>query len=191
MNEFDDLKIDLGNLPTGDYLINNKWLFERKTLSDFGSSIIDGRLFKQALNLISTQFRPVLILEGSHEDFRHLKMSRESLQGALIKLSIIFKIPVLRAKDIKESVQLMLYVAKQFNGLTESSLLKKRKIIKGKRRTQINILQSLPGIGYKRAKWLLERFGTVSAVIQAELLELEQAPGIGRKTAERIHWAIK
>ena len=189
--KIDTFDIELKNLDVGDYLINNQWLFERKTFTDFSSSIIDGRLFNQALQLISSTKRPILILEGTAQHLKNSGISRESMQGALIKLSVILKIPILRAKDINESVQLMLYVTKQFNGLSEKSLMKSRKSARGKRRTQLQILQSLPGIGFVRAKCLLDKFGSVSAVIQADKSELLKVPGIGKDTIRKIYWAIK
>ncbi len=39
-------------LESGDYLINNGVLIERKTCSDFATSLADGRLFPQAAKLI-------------------------------------------------------------------------------------------------------------------------------------------
>ncbi|WP_411293586.1 helix-hairpin-helix domain-containing protein [Thiohalophilus sp.] len=47
-----------------------------------------------------------------------------------------------------------------------------------------------PGIGPELAARLLERFGTVQAVMAADPTELEAVPGIGRQTAARLRWAI-
>jgi len=33
-------------MECGDFLINDQWLFERKTVRDLCSSLVDGRLFK-------------------------------------------------------------------------------------------------------------------------------------------------
>jgi len=38
-------------LPTGDYLIDDRVLVERKTLADFSASLVDGRLFPQVARL--------------------------------------------------------------------------------------------------------------------------------------------
>ncbi|MBP7653172.1 hypothetical protein KA977_07100 [Candidatus Dependentiae bacterium] len=45
--EFKILKLEYG-----DYLISNQLAIERKTADDFVVSIIDGRLFKQVINLV-------------------------------------------------------------------------------------------------------------------------------------------
>lgn len=41
-------------LSIGDYQVDNRLLFERKTLHDFAISIIDGRLFKQMFRLANS-----------------------------------------------------------------------------------------------------------------------------------------
>lgn len=54
-NQRQDVDIEFSHLSAGDYLVNHKWLFERKNLADFSKSILDGRLFEQALRLINVQ----------------------------------------------------------------------------------------------------------------------------------------
>ncbi len=191
-NQHEDVDIKFAHLTAGDYLVNNKWLFERKTLVDFSQSIIDGRLFEQALKLIHARERGILLLEGAARDLKYSSVRREVIQGALIKLAVVLKIPVLRAIDPAESVKLMLFVARQFNGLTEGNLLQRRKISlsKGKRKSQLYILQSLPGVGFKRAKILLEKFGSVATLMQADSMEVAETPGIGKAVAEKIHWVV-
>lgn len=43
--------IAVRRLAVGDYLVDNRFLFERKTLPDLALSIQSGRLFRQALRL--------------------------------------------------------------------------------------------------------------------------------------------
>jgi ERCC4-type nuclease len=61
---------------------------------------------------------------------------------------------------------------------------------KGKRRRQIYILQGLPGIGRERAIRLLDKFGSVEAVIAADSSALQSVHGIGKGVAEKIRWAV-
>ena len=56
---------------------------------------------------------------------------------------------------------------------------------------QLFILQGLPGIGPEKAKRLLETFGSVNAVFQADADALQGVSGIGEKTANAIAWAIR
>lgn len=177
-------------LEVGDYEVSGKFIFERKTLTDFVISIIDGRLFRQAYLLSDSALSPVMILEGSTKDIAGLRMKRESIQGALIYISIGLQIPVLRSLSGEESARLMLYTANQFSPLPRVAL-KRGKPLKTKRSRQIQILQGLPGVGVDRAERLLKEFGSVAAVFQAEIEDLVAVPGVGDKTAKAIHWAIK
>lgn len=58
------------------------------------------------------------------------------------------------------------------------------------RKTQLQILQALPGIGPGTAGRLLERFGSVRAVLSASLEDLVGVPGIEAGRAEAIRWAM-
>src|SRR5947207_13244347 len=99
-------------LKTGDYQIDD-WLFERKTLLDFAESIKDGRLFSQANRLLSTGRSVAFILEGKTGDLTQSGMRREAIQGALISLSLIYKVPILRSLDPAETARLLLYAGDQ------------------------------------------------------------------------------
>ncbi|MEM1837843.1 MAG: ERCC4 domain-containing protein, partial [Pyrobaculum sp.] len=50
-------------LEVGDYSAGG-FIFERKSVSDFVNSIIDGRLFSQLERLRNSEMRPVVIIEG-------------------------------------------------------------------------------------------------------------------------------
>ena len=51
-------------LEVGDYLLPGDVLVERKTVSDLISSLLDGRLFDQAANLVSVTKNPTMVIEG-------------------------------------------------------------------------------------------------------------------------------
>lgn len=54
------------------------------------------------------------------------------------------------------------------------------------RRTTRSVLDDIPGIGPKRKKALLRKFGSAKGVSQASLEELQTVPGISQELAERI-----
>ena len=56
--------VSVAQLDCADFLINDQWLFERKTVKDLCISLADGRLFKQALHLVQSEYHPVVVLEG-------------------------------------------------------------------------------------------------------------------------------
>ena len=158
LSEMNDVSVNVKRLGVGDYLVDNHLLFERKALRDFASSLIDGRLFRQMIQLAGSKYKGVLILEGTGKDLLKTGVRRESLQGALITISLILGIPILRSLNPSESSQLILYAAKQFNCFASGGIPRHGSRPKGKRKRQIYILQGLPGVGYARAARLLEKF---------------------------------
>jgi ERCC4-type nuclease len=186
----EDVDVDIRRLSMGDYQIDKGLILERKTLKDFAISIIDGRLFKQMIHLANSTSTGVLILEGGAGDAAAIGMTRESLQGALITVSIILGIPILRSKDPSETARLMVYIGRQMGLLDGRGVHRPGYRPKSKRKRQLFILQGLPGIGPERAGRLLECFGSVESAITAGSDELQSVAGIGKIIAEKIRWTV-
>jgi len=182
--------VEYGHLEAGDYQIDDTFLFERKTLSDFAASVQDGRLFRQGLALarLPARMRCALILEGNSADLSRCGMGRESLQGALITITLFFGIPVLRSLNGEESARLMVYAARQAHAVASRALPRHGKRPRGKRKAQLALLQGLPGVGPERAEELLNRFGCLEGVFTASQAELASVKGIGRHIAHQIRW---
>ena len=186
-----NVSVFVKRLSVGDYIVDNQLVFERKTLKDFARSIVDGRLFSQAIRLANSKYKSVLILEGTGKELTEIGVSREAMQGALITISLILAIPVLRSKDPAESAHLIVYASRQIKSTGRGVFQRRSYRPKGKRKKQLFILQGLPGIGSERAIRLLDTFGSVEAVITATSEELQSVEGIGDNIAARIKWAVK
>ena len=184
------VRVEVSRLKLGDYQVDDRLLVERKTLLDFSLSILDGRLFSQAARLAASDIPVALILEGKATDLAASGIRREALQGALVSVSLVFRIPVLRSAGPEETARLMLYAANQLRAATNGALPRPGRRPKGKRRIQLRLLQGLPGVGPRRAKQLLDAFGTVEAILRTDANSLEQIAGIGKKIAQGIRWAI-
>lgn len=184
------VEIRMTRLAAGDYLIDETLLVERKTLVDFACSIADGRLFSQAQRLAQSPHAVLLILEGTGRDLAATAMRREPMQGALVSLALSFGIPVLRARDAAETARLMLFAAGQIHRRGTGAIARSGHRPRGKRRRQSQILQGLPGIGPARAERLIDHFGSVEAVLTADLTRLAEVDGIGSALAESIRWAV-
>ncbi|MGD8208658.1 MAG: ERCC4 domain-containing protein [Desulfobacterales bacterium] len=188
--QIEDVDVSIERLTMGDYQIDNRLLVERKTLKDFAISIIDGRLFKQMIRLANSKSKSVLILEGTAGDIADLGITREALQGALITVSLILGIPVLRSKDPYETVKLIVFTARQIESMARGGVQRQGYQPKNKRKRQLFILQGLPGVGPERAERLLARFGSVEAVISASNGQLQSVDGIGKSIADKIRWVV-
>lgn len=152
LRHIDGVIVTLGHLRLGDYEVDGCCLFERKTLLDFATSIKDGRLFTQANRLAASGIPVAMILEGRAGTLTQSGMSRESIQGALVCLSLIYNLPVLRSLDPPETARLMVYAGNQLRRHARGALPHKGTRPKRRRRMQLQILQGLPGIGPERAE---------------------------------------
>ena len=123
-------------------------------------------------------------------DTAELGMTRESMQGALITVSLILGIPVLRSKDPSETAKLMVYIGRQIESMAMGGVQRHGYRPKNKRKRQLFILQGLPGIGPGRAGRLLDHFGSVEAAISASSSELQTVDSFGKGVANKIRWAV-
>ena len=187
----DDVTVEIARLKVGDYRVERRVVVERKTAADFAASLIDGRLFRQAAALALAPERAVLVVEGRDQDWRDTGVRREALQGALITIGVFFGVAVLQSDGPEETARLLVYLGRQAQRAAQGGLPRPGYRPKGKRARQLFLLQGLPGIGPERAARLLERFGSVQAIITASADELATVDGIGEKTAAKMRQAVQ
>ena len=186
LRERAECRIQLARLKAGDYAVGGSLLFERKTIQDLVVSIIDGRLFSQAQRLSTSGARGVLIVEGPISGLSDQGMTWEAMQGALVSVSIFYGVPVLWSRDARDTVNTMLFAAQQARNRASGALRRPGYRPRGKRARQLYILQSLPMVGPLRARRLLDRFGSVRAVIEADVGQLNSVEGVGDAVANAI-----
>lgn len=192
LDTMDDVTLEFGHLSIGDYQVEDVIVFERKRLLDLAASIKDGRLFEQAsaLAALPAPTRGALVLEGTAGDLAESAMRREAIQGALITVTLFFGIPLLRSMSCEETARIMVYAGRQVRAFKVGALPRKARRPKGKRRAQLMMLQGLPGVGPIRAERLLDRFGSIGAVLGASTEALAETDGVGEHTAKRIRWLV-
>lgn len=186
-----DIEVTVARLKLGDYLVDGRFLFERKAMGDLAQAIIDGRLFSQALRLARAPLRPAIILEGTSRDLAANGMRWEAVQGALVTVTLFCGIPLLRTRTPEETASTMLYAAQQARAVALGNLPRPGFRPRGKRARQLYMLQGLPQIGPERALRLLEHFGSVEAVMTAGIEDLQSVAGIGRQIAEKLRWSVE
>jgi len=183
--------VTVTRLKLGDYLVDNRLLFERKTMVDLAAAIISGRLFSQALRLAATPLRRAMILEGTSRELADSGMRWEAVQGALVTVTFFCGIPLLRTRTPEETVRTILFAAQQAQAYAIGALPRPGYRPRGKRARQLFILQGLPGIGPERARRLLARFGSVEVVVKASAVELCAVSGIGKRIADKLRWSLE
>jgi len=188
----DNISFELVTLPVGDYLIEDKIIIERKTLSDFLISIKNGRIFQQAYRIAQSGKNGLIILEGDKSMVNSSSMSRKAVQGALIHLEVFVGIPVMRSLNVQETLALMVDILHQCQ---QQQLPRLKHIISGnpgirinkKQRQKLFLIQNLPGIGTKKGLALLKSFSTIENIMNTSQLDLTKVKGIGKKLSERIY----
>lgn len=184
----ENVKVTVKRLPLGDYQANDSLIVERKTLADFARSVRECRLFDQVARLTRQQhLRPCLILEGTAGPSTRLAIPKPAFQGALITVTVVFGLPVLRAETPEETANLILYAANQLQRREVRPPRRRGFKFTGNRRRQLLLLQAIPEVGPIRAKALLGAFGSPSGVASATVNQLTKVSGIGPDTARHVH----
>lgn len=180
------LEVTLRSLEVGDYVISDRVAVERKTASDFVSSIIDPQrnLFRQIADLARTYDRPVLILEG--RDFYSTQMNPASIQGALASVAVDYGMPIIPTEDQKETADVIALLVRRERKEGREPKYHGHKTARTLKEQQEYLISAIPSVGPRVARNLLRHFGSIERVMIASEEELRKAPLVGPKIAERI-----
>src|SRR5208337_1284723 len=178
--------IRLERLPRGDYAIGDRILVERKTARDFVDTLINRDLLGQAKALADAVPRPVIMIEGG-DIYTQRDINPNALRGVLAALTIDMGISLLFTKDEQETAQMLFVLAKREEGERGERKFHPHKSFKSIKEEQEYIISAFPDIGMKNARLLLGHFGSVEAIVNAEIVELAAVKGIGEKTAQKIY----
>ncbi len=178
------VEFEIRKIAPGDYVLGPVGI-ERKTLTDFFSSLVKKRLFEQVQRLREAYPQPLVLLEGDLAEisaFRH----PQALLGALLSIETTERVPVLTTAD-KDQTALLLSVLwrRQDKGAAEYGLRHKPKGMTLDQRQRF-LLEGLPSVGETLARNLLEHFGSVHAVFDASEEELKKVAKIGDLKAAEI-----
>ena len=180
--------VRIKTLPVGDFIISERAVIERKTRGDFENSIIDGRLFKQAENMIDNFEKCIVIIEG--ESFEE-RVNRNALLGAISALILDYGIQVFFTRDLEGTAEIISALAKREQlGKKAVVRLKGNKKVHTMAQQQRMIVECLPGVGPKLAVALLRKFKTIENIAKASEQELREVEKIGKKKAKFIKRAL-
>jgi ERCC4-related helicase len=183
--------IDLGisvrtkQLTSADYLVSGKVGVELKKVPDFVASIIDGRLLEQVRALKNNFEKSVLIIEGEEDIYSIRKVHANAIRGMLSSIVLGFAVPVLYTKNPRDTASLLAVMAKREQGkeIDYSSHQVKPKSMKEQ---QEFIVSAFPNLGTLNAKKLLESFGSIKNLVNANKEELMKIDKIGEKIASSL-----
>ncbi|MFC7248939.1 DEAD/DEAH box helicase [Halomicroarcula sp. GCM10025324] len=178
----------LETLAVGDYVLSDRVVVERKTVSDFLDTLTGGdrSMFEQVGDASRHYARPVVVIEG--EDLYGARnVHHRAIQGALASLAVDFGASILRTSDEQETADLLAVVAEREQDVSEREVS-----VHGEKQSrtlpeqQEYVVAAIGEVGPVTARSLLEHFGSVEAVMTAAKEDLLEVAGVGEVTADRI-----
>jgi len=177
--------VRMDRLPPGDYLIDDRILIERKTHTDFVASSIDGRGFPPVARLAKSHYRALMLIEGP-ERANAPDVHPHSVEGALVSIAAMWKLPVLHSSDTNESYRLLRFLADQASESRQAVLGRYDRKPKRVATRRLFVLQRLPGIGPALARRLLVNLRSVERVMTADTATRRAERAVGPKKAACI-----
>ena len=170
-------EIEFKQLPVADYLVKNT-AFERKTISDFKSSIINKRIMSQLLEL-KLYKSYALIIEGIEEkDFYQGTLHENAFRGFVLSVLLDYQVPIIFTLNEKDTVKYLTVFAKKTKS-SHTSIRASKIFLTEKEQIQF-ILEGFPNIGPATAKKLIEKFKTIKNIMNASEEDLK--PILGKRT---------
>jgi len=170
-------EIEFQNLSVGDYVVENTAI-ERKTVSDFLSSMVNKRLLNQLQHLQKTD-KKILIIEGVEDNELYHERSginENAIRGFMLSIILSHNIPIILTKNSEDTAKFLSVLAKKQTKEVSLKLKKKSQDVN----EQIQyIIEGFPGIGLKTARKLLNHFKTIKNIINADEEEIKKV--IGKK----------
>ena len=181
------VSVQTGNF-SADYVIGRDCFVERKTISDFITSILNGRLFRQVSDLAKNCANPLVLLEGGGL-YCQGRVPGNMIRGSILWVSLTKKVPLIRTKDEQDTACMLYLLAKKRLNASNQDVQRyhhhqPRHVSPWQR--QVNILTQIPGIGKQAACDMLAIFKSADNIIKASDLELMSLPGIGKERLKSI-----
>ena len=187
------LEVEVKELETGDYLFDNKVVFEFKTIADYVSSIQDNRVFNEAINQAENYDYHYVIIQGDEATrAKCLAMSRNFQEvtyfqylGAIASLNRYTTVIESYSPFINEAYYRMMITAKKC--LQDKPIVKK--FPRKDKNPAFNYLAyCIYGVSAKRAKDIVYtcHLKTMEDLFNLTHQDLTKIDGIGDNLADRI-----
>ena len=181
-----DITVEPQQLDVADYVLSSRIAVERKTVDDFLSSLIEGKLFVQMKNLRSTYSRPLLLIEGDGLLTKR-NVSHNAIFGCFAAIMVDFGIPIITTHNSQETADFLAVMAQREQKEGDRAVaIRGEKIGRTLSEQQQFLVEGLPNISVVLAQRLLQHFGSIRSLANASEEELCHIEGIGKNTATDI-----
>ena len=195
------LEVEVKELEIGDYIFtddHNSVCFEYKEVNDFITSINDGRVFNQAINMAENYDYHFVVIRGTEsERAKYLAISKNyqtvtvfQYHGAIASLNRYTTVIESYTPYINEAYYRMYIQAKKC--LQNRPIV--RKFPRKHKTPALNYLSyCIYGLNYKRAKLIVDTYNLYSLedLKTLDIDKLKEIDGIGENTARKIMEAIQ
>lgn len=186
-----NLEVKVATLETGDYLIEDRLVVERKTAKDLVDSVQQEsqRIFTQTDRMASSGMRSVLLVEG--EPYSQTNMQLPHMSGLLSYLGVIQGVALIPTLSLQHTAYMLVKMARHaVLGLGYEIALRGTASADASVAAAF-VIEGIPGVSAKTARVLHQAFGSVAALAQASIEELRAIPGIGPKRALTIYEVLR
>jgi DNA excision repair protein ERCC-4 len=182
-----NIRVYFSTLRVADYVISPEIAVERKALSDFVSSVYDGRLFVQASQISNSYKKPYLIVEGDIKELNNLTRNVNSYYGAIASVTLANDLRVIHTSDHHQTAAAIAALAQNSRArpLPPGAISMAPKANEESQQ-QLYLVSALPGVGMKLAKRMLARYGTPRKVMGLTESQMALVQGLGGKRAAKI-----
>jgi ERCC4-type nuclease len=175
------IQIKEGMLSIGDYKSGNA-VVERKDVSDFLSSLFDGRLFTQLYRMCFYYENRLLLVVG---DFRTIQRNLKPIYSSLVSIVVNYKTPLIFCSTEEEGTYIILKYFEKLNEQHPPKIpMKKNEGIDKLKTLKLNLLRCFPNIDLTKATKILEHFNWNLKQIYENRDELPKI--VGQVTGEKL-----
>jgi DNA excision repair protein ERCC-4 len=180
--------VDVRPLPRGDYILGPETVVERKTVIGLHRSIQEGRFWNQMGKLRAAGASPVLLLEG--RSVFSGPVANDGIRGLCLAVADI-GITIIRSEDRDDTAAWLFRIASR----RRDGAVRDPPVYAQKTRSNVTspaeaALAAAPGVSTVTAKTVLEQFGSLRNLCDADVNDLQSLPGVGRTRAEAIRALI-
>lgn len=191
--EKEGIQIRFTSLRLVDYLIAGRVAVIRRTVDAFMEDLSNKMVYRTAPEFKRTFPDPLYIVEGDHP--AAIVSGSTHGRSGVTYLTFVNKIPIIFSTTPEETAKYLAMMMKQAEFVSASDVPaveiedEANTIADGSSadgEAPVRILAAVPGITAENAKLLLEKFGSLRAVLDASESSLAKIKGIGAKKAKAI-----
>ena len=171
--------------------------FEYKRIADFIQSVVNGKVFRQVLELkkysssflFISEFGNVELALAEHNKHSKRRMYLKNVYAAIARLNTLSHVIVMNNYDIVNDLEFMnIQATKCFNQKNYGVFEDKRK----EDNPAVNYISCIKGVGLKKAEALCNTYNCTNLIHLLGLSKsmIADVEGIGDKTADKILEAI-